>query len=248
MERLSYFLSSVVGLNQTTFILGRQISENILFCQDLLHNYHKGNKGKRVAIKINFMKAFDMVKWEAVLGVLRAINVPQHLFDLIAQCITTPRFSINLNGKQVGYFAGTNGLRQGDPLSPYLFVLVMEILNRIIIGKVAASSFKYHWRCKTEKITHLCFADDLFLFSHGDVDSVICLVDVLDEFAALSGLHFNPDKCQIFFSELSMEEKGIILDHTPFPIGNLPIRYLGVPLITRRLTHADCKSLHQGCC
>ncbi|XP_071724665.1 uncharacterized protein [Rutidosis leptorrhynchoides] len=119
IDIINYIILSVVGLNQTAFILSQQILKHILLCQELLHNYHKGNKGKRVAI-IELMKAFHMVKWEVILGVLRAINSPWHLIDLIAPYVTTLRFSISLNGEQVGYFASTNGLWPGNGLS--LFV------------------------------------------------------------------------------------------------------------------------------
>lgn len=95
----------------------------------------------------------------------------------------------------------------------------MEIFNRIIKGKIDTSSFKFHWLCKSQRITPLCFANNLFLFAHGDVNSILCVVDALDDFIALTGLKFNPDKCHIFFSRLSEDEKLLIPDHTPFSTG-----------------------------
>lgn len=128
-KRISCVLPSVVNINQIAFILGRKILENILLCQELLHNYHKHGKGKHVAIKIDLMKAFGMVKWEAVLRVLKATNTSDFFVDLINQCITTPRFSVNFNSKQVRYFDSTNGLRQGDPLSPYSLSWLWKFLT-----------------------------------------------------------------------------------------------------------------------
>ena len=72
--------------------------------------------------------------------------------------------------ERVGYFNGGRGLRQGDPISPYLFTLVMEVLNLMLKKNIAVSAqFKYHFGCKKLRITHLCFADDLLVFCHGDV-------------------------------------------------------------------------------
>nr|GEX49205.1 RNA-directed DNA polymerase, eukaryota, reverse transcriptase zinc-binding domain protein [Tanacetum cinerariifolium]GEX89519.1 RNA-directed DNA polymerase, eukaryota, reverse transcriptase zinc-binding domain protein [Tanacetum cinerariifolium] len=88
-------------------------------------------------------------------------------------CINNIKFSINVNGERVGYFKGGRGLRQGDPISPYLFTLVMEVLNLLIKKNIEESKvFKYHFGCKNLKITHLYFADDLLVFCHGDSESV----------------------------------------------------------------------------
>ena len=79
-------------------------------------------------------------------------------------CVTSPSYSICINGSLNGYFMGKRGLRQGDPLSPYLFVIVMEMLTRILAEKARSNTFNFHWRCEKNKLINLCFADDLMVF------------------------------------------------------------------------------------
>ncbi|XP_028099520.1 uncharacterized protein LOC114299050 [Camellia sinensis] len=86
--------------------------------------------------------------------------------------MTSPSFSICLNGSLYGYFKGARGLWQGDPISPYLFVIVMEILARILAEKSTLPDFRFHWRCEKTKIINLCFADDLMIFCRGDVSTL----------------------------------------------------------------------------
>ncbi|GJR07383.1 Toll/interleukin-1 receptor domain-containing protein [Tanacetum coccineum] len=93
------------------------------------------------------------------------------------------------------YFKGGRGLRQGDPISPYLFTLVMEVLNLLIKKNIEENEeFEYHHGCKKLKITHLCFADDLLAFCHGDCESVRIIKKSLDEFSGYSGLLPNMQK------------------------------------------------------
>ena len=105
------------------------------------------------------------------------------------------------------------------------------------------ANFKYHWRCEKTAITHLCFADDLMLFCGNSFSSAHTLKQALQDFSALSGLEPNHSKSSIFIAGKDDHYKRGILNIFGFPEDSLPMRYLGVPLITTRLTSNDCKSL-----
>ncbi|GJZ63170.1 RNA-directed DNA polymerase, eukaryota, reverse transcriptase zinc-binding domain protein [Tanacetum coccineum] len=139
-----------------------------------------------------------------LIGVLKAIlngfGFHMKMVNWIIKCVSTTSFVICVNGESCSYFKGGRGLRQGDPMSPYLFTLIMEILNLIVHDKVECSEdFQYHFGCKRMKMTHVCFADDLLMFCHGDCKSVIVLKDAIDEFGAVSGLLPNYTKSNIIF-------------------------------------------------
>ncbi|GJY93983.1 RNA-directed DNA polymerase, eukaryota, reverse transcriptase zinc-binding domain protein [Tanacetum coccineum] len=139
---------------------------------------------------------------------------------------------------------GKRGLRQGDPLSPYLFTLVMEVLTLILQRRVRVSdSFRYHKHCEELKIINVCFADDLFLFARGDVNSAKVILDSLNEFKHVSGLVPSIPKSTAFFCNVLNHVKLGILNIMPFLEGELPVKYLGVPLISSRLLNKDCKIL-----
>nr|GEW22281.1 hypothetical protein [Tanacetum cinerariifolium] len=105
-----------------------------------------------------------------------------------------------INGERVGYFKWGRGLRQGDPISPCLFTLVIEVLNLLIKKNTKENgNFKYHYGCKRLEITHLYFADDLLVFCHGDCKSVRTIKQSLDEFSGYFGLMPNMQKSIVFF-------------------------------------------------
>ncbi|KAL0340220.1 UNVERIFIED_CONTAM: hypothetical protein Sradi_4538800 [Sesamum radiatum] len=161
---------------------------------------------------------------------------------LLAQELLAASFSVSLNGSNHGFFKGGRGLRQGDPMSPYLFVLVMEIWNVLLRFRVQNSAeFQYHWKCKELGLINLCFADDVLLFCKAHLPSITIISDTLNEFAALSGLKVNPAKSQIIFSRAVQQERQQILEYLGFQEGALPIKYLGIPLTSSRLTLTDCR-------
>ncbi|XP_057956506.1 uncharacterized protein LOC131149773 [Malania oleifera] len=121
--------------------------------------------------------------------------------------------------------------------------MVMETLNGLLQERTSRPDFIFQKCCKTDKITHLCFSKDMISFAHGEINPTLCLMDALHNFSTLTGLQFNPSKSQVYFSGLSAVEKDFILEHLLFQEGTLPFRYLGIPLITRRLFTSDCKTL-----
>ncbi|CAL5376012.1 unnamed protein product [Camellia sinensis] len=128
-------------------------------------------------------------------------------------------------------------------MSLYLFVLAMEILARILVEKASSPLFKFHWRCEKTKIVNLCFADDLMIFSKGDPHTVNLIMQGLEEFRSLSGLTSSPSKSNIYFSGCNLELKEAILHIANFTERSLPMKYLGVPLITTKLKASDCQIL-----
>ncbi|KAK3193248.1 hypothetical protein Dsin_024558 [Dipteronia sinensis] len=111
-----------------------------------MRNYHKDTSCPRLALKVDLMKAFDMVDWGFLLETLAAFHFPPKVIMWIKACLTTPKFSISINGELAGFFSGKRGLRQGDPMSPYLFVIATEVLSKILAKHIEDShSFKFHW-------------------------------------------------------------------------------------------------------
>ncbi|GJY63107.1 putative reverse transcriptase domain, reverse transcriptase zinc-binding domain protein [Tanacetum coccineum] len=160
------------------------------------------------------------------------------------ECVSTTSFSLCINGSLHGYFKGKRGLRQGDPLSPYLFTLIMEVLTLMLQRRVRDSeSFKYHKYCAEMELINLCFADDLFIFAHGDASSANVIMDALEEFKAVSGLVPSLPKSTAYFCNVLNHTKLAILNILPFEEGTLPVKYLGVPLVSSRLIYRDCKEL-----
>ncbi|XP_015081362.1 uncharacterized protein LOC107024978 [Solanum pennellii] len=102
-------------------------------------------------------------------------------------------------------FDAAKGLRQGDPMSPFLFAIAMEYLSRLLKGLKDDKAFKYHPKCSKLDITHLCFADDLLLFSRGDLESVKAIQMCFSQFSQASGLQANLNKSSIYCGGVQME-------------------------------------------
>ncbi|GJW35664.1 RNA-directed DNA polymerase, eukaryota, reverse transcriptase zinc-binding domain protein [Tanacetum coccineum] len=117
--------------------------------------------------------ADDTVNWNFFESVLRGFGFPNNFIKWVMICVRTSAFLFSLNGGRFGYFKKRRGLRQGDPISPYVFTIVMEMLNLILERKINQTKrFTYHYGCEELKITNLCFVDDLLIMSNGDANLV----------------------------------------------------------------------------
>ncbi|XP_074265051.1 uncharacterized protein LOC141587467 [Silene latifolia] len=210
--RLAVILPDIISRNQGAFVKGRNILENILICQDLVRLYNRGMASPRCMFKLDLQKAYDTIEWKFVDQMLSALKFPPKFHQLIMACLTTPTYTLNLNGAHFGYFPGKKGLR-------------------------------YHPLCKSLKLTHLLFADDLLMFCKGDSHSIMLLLRAMDTFSATSGLKVNAAKSEVVFNGVVVSLKADIIQVSGFQEGALPFKYLGVPLQPGRLLRRDCKVL-----
>lgn len=188
---------------------------------------------------MDIQKAYDSISWDFVEEVLLAYRFPSHFIKLVMNGVRSSMFSVMINGQMEGYFQGKRGLRQGDPISPLLFVLCMDYFTRIM-DKMTSSGFTFHKKCKVMGLSHLCFADDLFVFANGDLESIKIIKAALFHFHRVSGLQPNLQKCTIFFNGVDDCVKREIMTILNFKEGFLPVRYLGLPLISTKLSKSHC--------
>ncbi|GJW91017.1 putative RNA-directed DNA polymerase, partial [Tanacetum coccineum] len=243
-NRIIEGIKEVVSDNQSAFVPGRRISDNILLTQELMYAYHRDIGPPRCAFKINIQKAYDTVDWHFMDVILKRFGFPPLINKWIMACVSSTSFLIGVNGDIHGFFKGKRGLRKGDPLSPFLFTLVMEVLTLVLRRRVRDSdSFRFHKHCEELQLINVCFADDLFIFARGDVNSARVIRDSLEEFTRVSGLVPSLPKSTTFFCNVANHVKPSILHTMPFSEGKLSVIYLGVPLIPTRLFNRDCMFL-----
>ena len=174
------------------------------------------------------------MEWSFIYHILCWFKFSKDWVDLIMSCITSSKLSMLVNGERIDSFSPSRGIRQGDPLSPYLFILYMEYLASLI---EAENSCRNWTGVKTSKegpiFSHLFFANDLLLFVKATKKNCLTIKKVLYEFYSCSGQKVNPRKSKIFFSphtkteHISLIENKLGMQHT-----NSFGKYLRVPIIT----------------
>ena len=205
-NRLKLLLPSFILQNQSAFVKERLLMENVLLATELVKDYHKNSVSPRCAMKIDISKAFDSVQWQFLLNTLEALNFPEKFTHWIKLCISTATFSVQVNGELPGFFGSSIGLRQGCALSPYLFVICMNVLSHMIDDAAVRRNIGYHPKCKKIRLTHLCFADDLMVFVDGHKRSIEGIINIFKEFAGRSGLQISLEKSTIYVAGISEPE------------------------------------------
>lgn len=171
-NRLAKVLPSMITDNQSGFVGGRLIRDNIFLAQELIGKIDQKSRGRNVALKLDMIKAYDRLEWDFLYRMLRQFEFNSQWIGMVCRCIANCWFSLLINGGAVGYFKSKRGLRQGDSISPLLFILAAEYLSRGLNALFATyPSLHYLSNCSM-LVSHLAFADDLIIFTNGAKSSL----------------------------------------------------------------------------
>ncbi|RVW53576.1 LINE-1 reverse transcriptase-like [Vitis vinifera] len=234
-NRLKLVLDKVVSVDQNAFVRGRQIIDASLIANEVV-DYWQKRKEKGLVCKLDIEKAYDSISWSFLMKVLSKMGFGSRWMDWMWWCFSTAKFSVRINGAPAGFFPSSKGLRQGDPISPYLFILGMEVLSALIRRAVQGnyiSGCRLRGRGGEEiMVSHLLFADDTIIFCEASKDQLTHLGWILAWFEAASGLRINLAKSELIpVGEIdNVEEMAVELGCR---IGSFPVKYLGLPLGAR---------------
>ncbi|XP_075074605.1 uncharacterized protein LOC142162181 [Nicotiana tabacum] len=206
----------------------------------VIGGYNRKGISPRCVLKVDLRKTYDTLEWTFMERVLLDLGFPYKFTRWIMDYISSVTYSLNINGGLTKPFKGRRGIRQGDPMSPYLFVLAMKYLQREFAQMMKNKVFKFHPRCQKLGVVHVCFADDLLMFCRADLQSIRLLRQTFQKFSEACGLQANAEKSAAYLAGVSVNQKQDILQELGFPEGTLPFKYLGVLLATGKLTVIQC--------
>ena len=248
-NHLKKVVGKVVSEAQNAFMEGRQITNASLIANQLIDHWQKqGEKG--VFCKLEIEKAFDSINWQFLMKVMRCMGFGSKWMRWIWQCISTTRFSVMVNGVPVGFFPSSRGLRQGDPLSPYLFILGMEVLS-ILLRRAMSGGFISGCIVRGREganfsISHLLYANDTIIFYEAKEDQLLYFSWVLLWFEASSGLKINLDKSELI-PVGAVDNLDALAAELGYRTRHLPTTYLGLPLGVAHKSRAIWDSIEHGC-
>jgi hypothetical protein len=189
-NRVRVFLGDIIGEEQSAFIPRHLITDNVLIAYESVHAMRRKKKGKNsfCAVKLDMMKAYDRVEWHYLEAMMWKLGFTDRTVRLIMKCVSSVRFTVRVNGELLPYFTPSRGLRQGDPILPYLFLLCAEgftaLLNHFgdcFVDRGIRVSFQSPW------INHLLFVDDSLIFMSTKVQSGERLNEILRIYGECSG-------------------------------------------------------------
>jgi hypothetical protein len=197
-NRLRMVIGSVISETQSAFVKDRQILDGILIANEVVDEARR-LKRELLLFKVDFEKAYDSVDWSYLEAVMGKMGFPSLWRKWIRECISTATASVLVNGSPTDEFPLERGLRQGDPLSPFLFLLAAEGLNVLMQAMVEGNRFVGYRVGGQEavSVSHLQFADDTLLLGTKSWANVRALRAVLLLFELMSGLKVNFNKSML---------------------------------------------------
>lgn len=227
--RIKSVMPKLISHNQFAFTQGRQISDCILIANEVVDLLNK-RQGGGFLLKLDFAKAYDNVEWSFLLDIMKVMNFGDRWNLWMRNCISTASLAILVNGSPTEFFNIEKGLRQGDPLSPFLFNLVANGLSCMLNQLLEDSLFSGVKLGVSLRLNHLQFADDTLLFCENDEEQLDLLCNALLSFLFASGLKINLSKTTVFGCNIPNNVVERIASYYGWGAGILPVQYLGAPL------------------
>jgi hypothetical protein len=209
VNKLRLLLGDIISENQSAFVPGRMITDNALLAFECLHYMEHGTSVNSFycAYKLDMSKAYDRVDWQFLESTMHKMGFSHRWIQWIMACVTTVRYSVKFNGTLLEAFSPTRGLRQGDPLSPFLFLFVADGLSALLQSEVVNNGISPIRVCRgAPGVSHLLFADDTLLFFRASVDEATRVKNVMDVYAKGTAQLISPSKCSIIFSSSCSQE------------------------------------------
>lgn len=184
--RLKTVVDYLVGRSQSAFIEvieGRCFLDNIILAHELIKGYDKKSVSPRCMIKFDIRKAYESVEWSSLRMLLLEFGLPFRMMNLIMECVSTVSYSLLIKSGLTAKFSAKKGLL---PMSRYLFVLVMEYLNRSLKTLNLNTNFNFHPMFAKLEIVHICFVDDLLHCCRADTVFIKLLLNDFEHFSQVS--------------------------------------------------------------
>ena len=232
-NRLKKLLPNIVSKQQSAFMTDCLISDNIMVAFETLNymrNHSIGSTGF-MALKLDMSKAYDRVEWLYMAKLMKKMGFCEAWVKLMMGCISIATYSILINGEPQGNIVPTRGLRQGDPLSPYLFLLCTKAFHGLLkkvedMGEIKGVSIS----CNGPKLTHFLFADDSLIFCRAQDNDCQKSLEILNTYERASGQQINQDRTTLFFSKsTSLDMQESIKQALGVPVIQQYEKYLGLP-------------------
>ncbi|GJZ38019.1 RNA-directed DNA polymerase, eukaryota, reverse transcriptase zinc-binding domain protein [Tanacetum coccineum] len=242
-NRLSKVIDKIVSKEQSAFIAGRQILDGPVILSEIIEWYKKRKK-KLLIFKVDFEKAFDSISWNYLIHILDSFGFGNKWCSWIKACLNSSRASILINGSPTSEFSIKRGLRQGDPLSPFLFILVMEGLHNAFEEAVGNGLITgVNIKNSTINVSHLFYADDVIITTDWNAKDMDNIIRVLHVFYLASGLKINIHKSNIYGIGVNKDEVLSMASNAGCIAGDIPFNYLGLPIGSNMKSIASWKTL-----